>query len=148
MSMFRRTLRFLLSALSGFVLASIFHSQFVLAELSALGTSVPMKERLSMTLQDIAGLLPGYGSVIVVALLLGFLLMRSAQRWIPLSDMWGYPLAGFLAMAAALTAMQPLLDVTLIAGARSAAGFLCQSLAGASAGLMFIWLKRFTVFRQ
>ncbi|AGH43378.1 hypothetical protein C427_1269 [Paraglaciecola psychrophila 170] len=41
----------------------------------------------------------------------------------------------------ALLAMHPILEITLLAGARSTFGFICQSLAGAMGGVVFANLR-------
>jgi hypothetical protein len=37
--------------------------------------------------------------------------------------------------------MHPILEITLLAGARSTLGFICQSLAGAMGGWIFSYLR-------
>jgi hypothetical protein len=48
-------------------------------------------------------------------------------------------MVGFFVM---LSAMQPILNVTLIAGARSTAGLIAQCCAGVFAGIVFSSLKQ------
>lgn len=134
-------LKFLLSVIACFILASIAHSQFVLLALGQVGVQIGMSDRLSMTFSDLLGLAPGYGAVITIALALGFLLINAISKWVyPLPSL-RYPIAGFLAIGGALLAMQPLLNVTLIAGAREPMGFLFQCLAGMVGGLIFVKLN-------
>lgn len=135
-------LRFLIATLTAIVAASIAHSQFVLIGLVDIGVSIPASDWISMTLSDIWGLLPGYGSVIGVALLLSFLIIAGVQKWLFTLPDWRFSVAGFIGIAAALIAMQPLLDVTLIAGARTEAGFFFQCVAGAIGGYVFGLLNR------
>ena len=140
-------LRWCLSWLSAsiltYVLASVFHSQCVLVGLTQVAIDIPMDKWLSMTLTDLAGLALGYGSVITVTLLLCFgisCVVNNYWRQLPL---WSYPALGALAIAIMLSAMQPLLNVTLIAGARSTLGFLLQCSAGLAGGYVFakLWIK-------
>ena len=130
-------LSWLISALVCFALASIAHSQFVVAGLVGLGIEISIADRVAMTLADMRGLLLGYGSVLGIALGLGFGLVAAGSKWLRPLPEFCYPLAGFIAVATALTAMQPLLEVTLIAGARGAPGFITQCLAGLVAGWAF-----------
>ncbi|MCV2883632.1 hypothetical protein OE749_02820 [Aestuariibacter sp. AA17] len=131
----------LLSAACTFVLASLFHTQFVLHELVKIGTEITFGTRLEMTLSDLSGLLIGYGSVIFIALLSGFLIVDVIKWKLSAIPSWRYVVAGGLSMAMALSLMQPLLGVTLIAGARSDFGFVCQIIAGLCGGWIFILLK-------
>lgn len=136
------TLHFIVACLATFVLASIAHSQFVLAELIRVGVEVSLDDRISMTLSDLLGLLPGYGAIIALSLLLGFLIMQAVSKWLmPLPD-YRFIIGGFLAICCALLAMYPIFNVTLIAGARSEAGILVQAVAGAVGGLVFMLLRR------
>lgn len=139
----KRTLvfRFIISALIAYIVASILHSQFILAGLVDLDIEITFADRLQMTGSDLLGLLPGYGSVVAIALLVGFLSINAVNKWlVPINHTWRYPIAGFVAMGAALMAMQPLLDVTLIASARTTFGFVCQCLAGALGGVSYAYL--------
>jgi hypothetical protein len=120
-----------------FVLASAFHSQVVLFELIDLGVVINLTDRLSMTIDDIVGLLPTYGVVLLISLLLAFLVGRKLCVYTKLSETIIYPLAGSLGIAAALLAMPPILNITLLAGSRTAAGFISQCLAGAIGGWCF-----------
>ncbi|XOV80747.1 MAG: hypothetical protein ACFHVJ_07320 [Aestuariibacter sp.] len=142
MAFLKLTIRFFMAVLVCFMLASIFHSQFVLIELLKLGVNIPVGDWISMTISDLLGLLPGYGGIITIALLLAFLIMQAIHKWLINLPDWRYPMAGFLALTTALLAMQPLLGVTLIAGARTELGFFSQCLAGAIGGLFFMWLQR------
>lgn len=132
---------FLLCVLVAFVFASVFHSQFVIAELMAINITVPMSARLDMTFSDLIGLLPGYGSIMLVALLLGFLIINGITRWVIALPEWRYIMAGFIAIGVALLAMHPIFHISLIAGARSAAGILSQCFAGAIGGYLFMKLR-------
>lgn len=134
--------KFVIAVATTYLLASIFHSQFVLSALTKIDIQISTSDRLSMTLSDLLGMAPGYGSVLFIALALGFVTINAISRWIyPLPAM-RYPLAGFLAVATALLVMQPLLNVTLIAGAREPLGFLFQCLAGLVGGLVFVRLTK------
>ena len=130
----------LIASLAAFLLASISHSQFVLFELTKLDITISLSQWLSHTASDIIGLALGYGSVIAIAFLLAFSIMAKLNSWIKLPPQLIYTVAGGLAIATALLAMQPLLHITLIAGARSAAGFLFQIMAGCCGGWLFATL--------
>lgn len=138
---FRTVAAFVAAVLAGFAAASIFHSQFVLAGLSGVGAKIGLGDRLRMTGGDLIGLLPSYGAVLAIALVLGFLAAWIVKRWLkPLAPV-AYPLAGAAAVATALWVMHRQFEMTPIAGARGAAGFLFQCAAGALAGLVFAQLR-------
>lgn len=126
-----------------FIFASIFHSQFVLLGLTQINIDIPMSDWLGMTFSDILGLSLGYGSVIAVTMLLCFGISTLITRYWRRLPVWSYPVFGALAIALMLLAMQPLLNVTLIAGARSSLGFLFQCCAGLIGGYVFarMWLS-------
>ena len=130
-----------------YLLASIFHTQRVLHELAELDVAISVTDRAATTLDDIIGLLPKYGSAIALALLIAFLiaiiLTRRRTRVAP----WTIA-AGASAMLVMLLAMQPIMNVTLIAGAREAVGIALQCLAGAIGGLFFASLYGYFQSKQ
>ncbi len=138
----RFVLRYLVATLLCFTLASIAHSQMVLWGLQQQAIVIPPFERLQMTLSDWWGLLPTYGSVIAVGLLIALLVATWLSRK---TGPWGglvFGLAGAVALLSILLAMQPIMDITLIAGARSHMGLLLQVSAGFIGGLVFYWLRK------
>lgn len=124
-----------------YCLASVFHTQMVLLELLRLDVVIPLPLWLQTTFEDIFGLLPVYGSATAAALFIAFYLCGwltgnfTRLRWL-------LPLAGGVAMLVLLMAMYPVMHVTLIAGARSAAGLALQCLAGCLGGLVFLRMSR------
>ncbi len=134
---------FAVSVLIAFVFASSAHSQYVLNELAALGININLTTRIHSTLTDMLGLLPGYGSVIALGLLLAFGTTRFLGKLSgTINPAWyWWALAGGLALTTALLLMKPLLDVTPIAGARSSTGLISQSLAGFLGGAVYGLLR-------
>jgi len=130
---------FLLSVLFTFVLASLFHSQFVLFELTRLGIEINFTTRIDSSLDDMLGLLPGYGPITLVSLLLGFMLINLLNKFIFMPRYWRYSVAGLLAMFTAHMAMYPIFNITLVAGARTTIGLLCQCLSAAAGGWIFAY---------
>ena len=148
----RHTLfRFTPAWIIAFVFASVLHSHFVLFELVALNIDIPGSKWLYMVLDDLSGLLPTYGAIIAVTLTISFfiasrlnsllekraltLTKNGAASIFGAAGMFGAAGAvGFLIM---LAAMQPILDVTLIAGARSHLGIAAQCIAGFVSGLVY-----------
>ncbi len=132
--------QFLTSVIITFSLASIFHSQFVLSEMVSLGVSVDPATWVLTSFNDWLGLLPGYGAVISVGLLVGFTITRCVLvKWCGISEpknCW-WALAGGGSMLCILLLMHPILDITLIAGARTPFGFVMQCLSGVIGGIVY-----------
>ncbi|MBX3491360.1 MAG: hypothetical protein KF899_00205 [Parvibaculum sp.] len=133
----RVVLAFVLAVVVATVLGAVAHTQFVLARLSGLGVDISFGERLSMTLHDIAGMAPLFGAIVgsgfVVAMAAAALVYRLAgiQRTLI------YTVAGAVSLGVTLLVMNSVFEITAIAGARSALGFLAQMVAGAIGGLTF-----------
>lgn len=123
-----------------FTFASVLHSQFVVNELVAVGVKVSGMDRLSLSIDDWVGLLPTYGIIIAVGLLVAFLICGGVFRKALVLDSvkrtFTWSLAGTAAIAVILLAMQPIMNITLIAGAREW-GFYAQLIAGALGGFVF-----------
>tara|TARA_B100001063_G_scaffold237635_1_gene258737 strand:- start:450 stop:920 length:471 start_codon:yes stop_codon:yes gene_type:complete len=138
---------FLPAWLATFLVACSLHTLQVLNALSDLGVAISPSEWLSTAWKDVVGLLPTYGIIIAVALLLAFGVVTiirkyaikhgiTKPRFITLTS-----LAGASSIAVALLAMQPILNVTLIAGARGYDGFLLQCFAGLLGGFIYGLLR-------
>ncbi|MEP1448032.1 MAG: hypothetical protein ABJK37_18160 [Paraglaciecola sp.] len=128
---------FLVAVIFAFILASLLHSQFVMAELSKLGVVISFNDRLSMSLDDLLGLYPTYGVVIASSFLIAFVVAKPIINRFKLSPYLMYFLAGGVGVSVALFAMHPILDISLLASTRSTFGFVCQCLAGAMGGGVF-----------
>jgi hypothetical protein len=143
--------RFTPAWIIAFVFASVLHSHFVLFELAALNINIPVSKWLTMVLEDLSGLLPTYGAIIAVTLTLSFfiasrlnsLLEKRALTLTKNGAASTFSAAGIFGAAGAigflimLAAMQPILDVTLIAGARSHLGIAAQCIAGFVSGIVY-----------
>jgi hypothetical protein len=137
----RQTLfAFLTSVIVTFILASLFNTQFVIAGLESVNVVIPLRDRAMMSWLDIQGLALTYGIVIMIGLLLAFSFMSWVNRFVVLPTLW-FPLGGAIAFIVMIAAMEPLLGVTLITGARSAAGWAAQCAAGVVGGFVFSYLK-------
>ena len=147
---FNSVFAFFIAWLTSFTLASVFHSSFVLYELHNIDVEISVPEGATMMIGDLLGLLPTYGAVIALALLLAFLIthwvlpiikekqrFRSFTSHSPAFFLFMFGLAGALTFWIMLSAMQPILNVTLIAGARTALGTVAQCLAGLVGGLLY-----------
>jgi hypothetical protein len=123
-----------------YCLASAMHSQSTLNKLSAIGVEIPFNAKLQTLWLDFSGLLPAYGLTIFGAFLIGMLVAMFVSKKVSGNTIWIYSVGGAAAMAVMLLAMHPILNVTLISGARGLSGLLSQSLTGAFGGALFGWL--------
>ncbi|MFC4701618.1 hypothetical protein ACFO4O_15795 [Glaciecola siphonariae] len=124
----------------GFLFASILHTQAVLAKLSDIEIKITFAQRIQTTWQDMLGLAPTYGLIILVALTIAFSVSGLLRKKWNIAPKFIYPLAGGIAFLTMLLAMQPILNVTLLAGARGISGLLMQVCAGLIAGICFAHL--------
>lgn len=125
-----------------YTIASVSQSQFVLANLESLGVVINANQWLEHTVLDWWGLLPKYGSAVLAALAVALFISGKAGRLLKLQTNWLHPLAGGLAMLLIMLLMQPILNVTLIAGTRSFEGQLWQVIAGLVGGLTYKFLRQ------
>ncbi|MEP5763895.1 MAG: hypothetical protein ABJ308_04845 [Halieaceae bacterium] len=132
----------LLAALLAFVIGSIFTTQFILANVAALGPQVDLAVRLSATGHDLLGLSVSYLPLIAVAFLLGLPIAAGLIKLWPGQRLLLYILAGAVAVMAIHLLMKALLGLSGIAATRTLAGLLSQGLAGACGGYLFYRLRR------
>lgn len=118
------------------------HSQFVIANLAELGHAISLGQRLSWTGHDIVGMFATYAPIIAVSFLLAFPIAALISRNRARLRTIGYTLAGAVAIICALLVMKQLLELSGIAGARTAFGILCQAVAGAIGGWTFARIVR------
>ncbi|UTA46854.1 hypothetical protein L1F30_11850 [Simiduia sp. 21SJ11W-1] len=135
-----RLLPWLLASCVGFVLASISQSQFVLHRLAEVGVALPVGVRVDFTLGDLLGLAPAYLPIIAIGLAIALPIASwLSQRLAAQAGLRTalFTLAGFCTMATILLSMEPIMNITVIAGSRGIAGLLGQCLAGAAAGWLY-----------
>ena len=127
---------FIVSILVAYTLASLAHTQQVLAGLLQLGVHIPVSDRLVMFAGDWVGLYV-YLLVITLGFLIAFGVMALIKRVVPLPTLLLFALGGALAMLCILVSMRELASLTPIAGARGVLGMSLQCLAGAVGGAVF-----------
>lgn len=140
MSILRLACFFILAGLTTEILAAIFHTQFVLNSLIAIGAEVSFGTRIGTTAQDILGLAPTYGLFIFAGLGIGFVVAALVIRRAPRLLFLGYISAGAVAMLCVVILMHEVLEISALAGARSVSGLLFQGVAGAVGGYVFALL--------
>jgi hypothetical protein len=130
---------FLVSWLLTFTLASLFHSQYVVNQLVNVGVMVEFSDRFRLTTDDWLGLLPTYGAIIAVALAIAFFVTGLIRRKYYQYSTLLFVIAGITAFAIILAAIESIMNINIIAGARGW-GFYAQLLAGAVGGYVFATL--------
>jgi hypothetical protein len=113
---------------------SLVHSLLVQQGLIDLGIAIPPALRLETIARDFAGLLPALGAVTALGFAIAFFIASRLYRFAPTL---AYPLAGAVAIAAALLLMKLQFDMSPIAGARTPFGLGLMIAAGAIGGLVF-----------
>ena len=137
--------RFIRAWFLTFTLASMAHTQFNIGQLSRVDIPVNLTQRFTMTCQDWLGLLPTYGVIIAVGLLLGWLICTAILHFTHAQStiaQISYVLAGGITIGVIHTAMYPILQVTLIAGARDF-GLVLQILCGLIGACWFVYPIKF-----
>ena len=127
---------FVASVVVSYTLASLAHTQQVLAGLLHLGVRIPFLDRLEMFTGDWIGLYL-YLLVIAIGFLIAFGVMALVNRVVPVHATLLFALGGALAMLCILVSMRELASLTPIAGARGALGMTLQCVAGAIGGAVF-----------
>lgn len=132
---------YLLSVAVTYTLASVIATQSVVSSLGRMGVDVGIAERLSMTLQDLAGMASLFLPMVAFALLCAFMAAALLCRWL---GRWRVPLY-MLAAAVGILAIHLTLNyafgITPIAVARTTGGLALQALAGAVGGWLYISLR-------
>jgi hypothetical protein len=132
----------ILAALLAFLVGSIFATQFILANVTALGPEVDLTVRLHATTHDLLGLSSSYLPLIGIAFLLGLPIAGGLSKLWPEQRLLLYIAAGAVALLAIHLLMKALLGLSGIAATRSLAGLLSQGLAGGCGGYLFYRLRR------
>lgn len=132
----------LLAVIVAAVGGTLVEVQMNAAALAGLGAPVSVAERIGMLLHDLVRFTPLFGALIAAAFIVAWPVAAGLARWRPGWRGGLFPLAGFTALATILVVMQWALPITVIASARSPLGATFLSLAGAVAGLVYVWLTR------
>lgn len=128
--------------------AILLHTQMVLAQLAQIGIEISFADRLYMSSQDLLGLSPTYGSIVLIGLGLAFVVTFYINKYTFVKSYYLYVLAGGLAVLTILMAMYPILNITLLAGARTPLGLMLQMFAGCVGGFCFAYLRKNHAHKQ
>lgn len=138
-------IKLVIASAATFILASALQTQAVLSGLLNIGAEIPISLRIQTIFVDLIGLFPTYGLVILLGMLIAMAVASLLISKLPSTPQTArtlvYATAGALAMLCILLAMYPILNVTMIAGARGWSGLLSQCIAGAIGGIIFANIK-------
>ena len=133
---------FVAATLAAFLAGSMLATQFILANVSAMGMEVTAGVRLQSTLHDIAGLSTSYLPMVSIALLIAFLVAGLLAKRFPTRRLFLFMLAGAVGLIVIHLLMKALLGLSGIAATRTTLGLLSQGLAGALGGYLYYRLRR------
>jgi hypothetical protein len=125
------------------VLASTTQSLLVLAALERAGAAFPFTVRLQVIAHDIVAHLYGgnlsYGLYILFGFAIAFPVAALLRRWLGVSRLVIYPLAGAACLAAILCviSLNFFYNMTFLEGTRGVSGYLSQLLSGICGGAAF-----------
>jgi hypothetical protein len=142
--MIRKLGAYLLAIIVAYLLAAVTATQSVIARLGEIGIEVGLRERLGMTLHDIAGMAGMFLPMIAAGLLAAFLVTALLCRWLGKRPVALYVLAGAVALIAIHLSLKLAFGVTPIAVARTMGGLFIQGLAGAAGGWFYAYTNRWT----
>ena len=142
--MIRKLAAYLLAVIVAYILASITATQSVIARLAELGVEVSFANRLTITLQDIAGMAGMFLPMIAAAFLVAFMVTALLCRWLGRRPVALYVLAGAVALIAIHLTLNLAVGITPVAIARTMAGLLIQGLAGAVGAYLYAYTNRWT----
>lgn len=129
---------YLVAVLVTYVSAAVAHTQSVLANLSDLGMTVTLGDRLSATWHDLLGMavlyLPMIAAGLAVAFPVAAVIIRVRPRWRSV----GFQLAGGAALLVIHVLLYQTLSITPVAAARTTVGLTIQALCGALGGWVFL----------
>lgn len=139
----RRAAAFALALAACAVVGSIAQTQFNLADLMTLGVEIPAGVRLQTTGLDLCRFAPLYALVVAVGLLPAFVVAGLLARGRPQRRRLWYPLAGAVAVWAALASANRLAGIAvLVFATRHPLGLACLVAGGALAGWIYVrWTR-------
>lgn len=123
------------------VIASLLHSWSVQSGLEALGARIPADVAVKTAAADLRGMAVPLLLVFGLALAIGFAVAGWLRPRLPQLAAIGWPLAGAGAIGMALLLMRYEMQITPLAGARGAMGYVLFCGAGAIGGLVFAWVR-------
>lgn len=121
---------------------SVVQTQFNLAALAGLGTTIDVATRLRATVHDLAHFAPLYGVVVAVSFALAWPVAALLAKRLPDYRAGLFTLAGFTAVLVMLLTMNAVMPVTPVAATRNPVATGLMGLAGAAAGRLYAGLVK------
>ena len=144
MNIVRTAVAFGAAIIATYSVAVFFFTQQVIAKQAEIGAVYSFEQKTDTFLQNLMGLGPSYGVVLVIALLLGFLIAAGVKRILkPLAPI-AYPVAGAAAVFTAIYLIENTIaagGVGALGGARGLVGIGLQCFAGFVGGGVFALLR-------
>ena len=138
----RRVIPFLVAVLVATTWGAIVQTQFNLADLQALGATVPWSLRAQTTMQDLLGFGPLYAAVVVTSFALAFPVAALIARYWTLSRAVWFMLAGLVGLVVAIRVIDTVTPPpVLIAATRTTLGLFVMTAGGALGGWVFAYLS-------
>ena len=146
----RRAIGLLLAFAVTYSVATCCHTLMVLQGLNSLNIQLDSATIVKSLVKDWLYMLPTYGVMLFVLLFSSFLLTTYVRHRVRFRgeriSRWIFPVVGALAILLTLNMLYPILDFTLIAGARGFWGMLLQGVAGLCGGLVYMysveWMRK------
>ena len=140
--MWRILVAWLTAVVAATVVGSLVQSWHSISAIASIYQPLAWDDRLGVIGHDLVHFAPTWGAVMALGLLVAFPVAYWLTRRRPSLRVYLFPLAGFVAVWAALFTMGQMVPVTVIAAARDAAGWLLLGLGGALGGAIFVALGR------
>ena len=127
---------FAMAVLATSVIASVFLTQFVIAELQSIDVDIPLPTRLTMTVTDLQ-ILQIFAPFCAACFAVAFPVAASCARKLPGERRTWFVAAGLLSIVCGLMLLEAVFGFMLLAGARTSFGLASQGVAGAVGGWLF-----------
>ncbi len=138
--MLKTTINFIFTILFTSLLVSVVSTQIVLTEIQGYGLTVPFMLRVSVTFNDMLGLVPGLFLLLTVCFLIAFSIARYVCKLLNGSRWFWFTLAGLCAFPVTLLLIRYVVGVTLLTSARTLTGMLLIASCCAAGGWLYSFL--------
>ena len=138
----RRLIAFVFALLLTSAWGAVVQTQFNLAELEALGATIPPPLRWRTTQEDLLGFGPLYASMVACGFALALPVAAWLGRRLPRARVMLFALAGFVALLVAFRVVDAVTPPpVLVAATRGLGGLLAMCAGGALGGALYALLR-------
>jgi hypothetical protein len=135
--MMKLVLAFGLAVVTAAALGAAISSHFVMNGLAEAGAALTLHDRLTAIGLDLVGFGPVYAAVLAPLFAVGFAIAGWISRRLAGTRGLAFVAIGAASVLAALFALEAVLGLQPVSGARAADGVAAQAMAGAVAGFLF-----------